>query len=211
MARQVYQDVAAEANLPISNRGAIVKGRGGKQQVVRMHHLLTSKLVSLENEIRASGRFVNPYGHNRLYGMIVNSLIACGENIEHTVGIVFNMFKKIASDPSTLQGSKTMWDRYSERAPRNENRHLEAFPRFLYNVEILQRLGGDHPWGFKLAQLGACIDVLKNAEGMILLRLRTGIPKGSPVSPINMNRKRKCAKTVHSVPSGVVIGDQPGE
>jgi hypothetical protein len=207
MKKTVYSEVATYANCKNAERSEVVVGRDGSKKSIRRYHLLKKKQIRLLNQIESTGRFVNPYGTNRIYGMIINSLIECGENASHTLGDVFMKFREIASKPGTMQNGLTAWDRFASKAPRNEDTHLEAFPRFLYNVEYLQRIGGIHPWGLKLAQLGACIDVLKDKEGMILIRLRTNIPTGSPITPINMNRVRQVMKTVQSLPSKLVIED----
>lgn len=205
--RSVYLDVADAANPSLRNRKPVVR-KNGQSRILRRYHLLSNKLVALQDEIKRTGKFVSPYGPNRLYTMVIDSLIHCGENHSHPVNQVFTTFKDLMNDPSTVRGGETAWDRFNKKSPRNENTHLTAFPRFIYNLEVLQRLGGDHPYGLKLAQLGACIDIHLDAQGMLLVKLRTNIPEGSPVQPINTNRKRKPSKTVSSVPSGLVL-DKP--
>jgi hypothetical protein len=215
--RNVYLDVADAANPKMRNRKAIVRS-GGEMRVLRRYHLLAEKIEALRAESKRLNRFVSPYGPNRLYTSIVDSLIACGENLYHPVSAVYSSFKSVTSDVRTIRNGQTAWDRYNAKNPRNETTHLSSFPRFIYNLEVLQRLGGDHPYGLKLAQMGACIDINLDSTGMIMVRLRTGISDGQEVCPINTNRKRKIAKTVSSVPAGLILdvgsdqeADEPDE
>ena len=207
MSRQLYQDIAEQANVPIAKRGEIVNGRGGSKNIVRRYHLLRHKQHALQNLILSKGHMVSPYGERRIAGMIVNTLVNCGENRAHAFADVYSTFKTIASSPKTLRGSLTAWDRFTAKEARNEATHLDPFPRLLYNIEQLQRLGGNHPWGFKLVQVWACIDVLKSSDGLLMIRLRTGIPAGTMVTPLNENRQRKVTKTVQSLPSGIEVSD----
>lgn len=202
--RTFYVDVAAAANPSLRDRTPIAR-KNGEFKVLRRYHLLRKRVEELQSEIKRTNRFVSPYGANRLYSMVINSIVESGENIDHPVSVVFGKFRELMSDPSTIRNNQTAWDRFNQKTPRNENTHLTAFPRYIYNLEVLQRLGGDHPYGFKLAQLGACIDINFDAAGMILVKLRTGIPNGAEVRPINSTRKRKSGKTVSCVPAGMMF------
>lgn len=211
MSRTLYQEVAKQANLPISSRQETVDGRGGIKKSVRRYHLSRVKQASIQNEILAKGRMVSPYGERRLLGMIVNALARCGENQAHPLSDVYAMFQAIASADHTRQNGLTAFDRFVNKKARNESTHLDPFPRLLYNIEQMQRLGGMHPWGFKLVQVWSCIDVLQDQEGVLLVRLRTGIPAGQMVTPINQNRQRNVTKSVQSLPSGIEVDDIDGD
>ena len=150
--RTFYVDVAAAANPSLRDRTPIAR-KNGEFRVLRRYHLLRNKVEALQAEIKRTGRFVSPYGANRLYSMVINSLVEAGTNIDHPVSVVFGKFRELMNDPSTIRNNQTAWDRFNQKTPRNENTHLTSFPRYIYNLEVLQRLGGDHPYGFKLAQL----------------------------------------------------------
>lgn len=205
--RTLYLDQAHLANVPVSQRVEVPNGRQGANRKVRRHHLLPAKVLSLRQEMTNKGRFISPYGANRLYSLIVDSLIGLGENEAHNIGAVFKKFREIASDQATIKKQMTAWDRFTNKKARNELTHRDALARFCANIEVLQRLGGNHPYGLKLAQLGACIDILvdKNNKEILFVKLRTNIPEGSDVSPINENRKRQYTKTCNAVKSGLMI------
>lgn len=205
--KQLYMDVAGHANTPLSARKAVVNGRGGESRVPRKYHLKADKLVEIRRQMQDSGRFISPYGANRLYSFIIDSLVALGTGKPHPVSVVYKKFQEIASKPETTKAGKTAWQRFVERPCRNAETGRDDFTRFLQNIEVLQRLGGNHPYGFKLAQVGACIDIVVDATRQVKVQLRTGIADGDPVQPLNTNRKRKYTKTVDSIPAGLIINE----
>lgn len=203
--RQLYLDVASHAEIPLANRKEVVSGRGGELRVPRRYHLKADKLIALRNQMKESGHFISPYGANRLYTFIIEALSELGTNKPHACNVVWEKFKEVASRPGTTKAGKTAWERFSERPSRSATTGLDDFSRFLQNLEVLQRLGGDHPYGFKLSQVGACIDILMDIETGMKVQLRTGITDGEPVKPVNMSRKRVYKKTVDFIPAGTLI------
>ena len=137
--RTFYVDVAAAANPSMRNRTPIAR-KNGEFRVLRRYHLLRNRVEALQAEIKRTGRFVSPYGTNRLYSMVINSIVEAGTNIDHPVSVVFAKFRELMNDPSTIRNNQTAWDRFNQKTPRNENTHLSAFPRYIYNLEVLQRL-----------------------------------------------------------------------
>jgi hypothetical protein len=205
--KQLYMDVAGYANTPLSARKKVVNGRGGESRVPRKYHLKAEKLIEVRRQIAESGHFVSPYGANRLYSFIIDALVSLGVGKSHSVSTVYKKFQEIASKPDTIKAGKTAWQRFVDRPCRNVDTGRDDFTRFLQNIEVLQRLGGNHPYGLKLAQVGACIDIVVDANRQVKIMLRTGIADGDPVQPINTNRKRKYTKTVDSVPAGLIINE----
>lgn len=205
--RKLYLEHAHLANVPLSRRVEISNGRQGAARKPRRHHLLADKVLSLRQEIATKGHFISPYGANRLYSLIVDALIALGENQPHNIGSVFGKFREIANSADTIRNQQTAWDRFAKREARNEKTHRDALARFCANIQVMQRLGGNHPYGLKLAQIGACIDILtdKNNTDLWFVRLRTNIPEGASVTPLNESRQRNYTKTCNSVPSGIII------
>jgi hypothetical protein len=207
--RQLYTEVAGIADEPIARRGAVAQGRGENLKIPRRYHLSAEKLISLRKRMAEENKFISPYGENRLYTYIIDSLVSLGIDQAHPIGAVWAKFQEISSKPETMKGGKTAWQRFSERETRNADTGLDDFSRFVQNIEVLQRFGGITPYGLKLAQVGACIDVLVEMNGayrgMIKIQLRTGIADGDPVKPVNLNRKRAYTKTVDSLPAGMLI------
>jgi len=205
--KQLYMDVAGHANIPLSARKKVVAGRGGESKVPRKYHLKADKLVELRRQIQDAGHFISPYGANRLYSFIIDALVLLGTGKPHPVSVVYKKFQEVASKPETIKHGMTAWERFIERPCRNPDTGRDDFTRFLQNIEVLQRLGGNHPYGFKLAQIGACIDIVVDANRQVKVQLRTGIADGDPVHPLNTNRKRKYTKTVDSIPAGLIIDE----
>ena len=204
--RQLYLDVAMHANAPVNERKAVVKGRGGEHKIPRRYHLQADELVALRNQIQESGRFISPYGVGRIYTFIIESLVELGTCRAHDFQLVYEKFKELASSEKTRNTvGKTLWDRFVDREVRNIETGRDAMGKFMQNLEVLQRLGGDHPYAFKLAQVGACIDILTDQDQKIHVQLRTGIADGDPVKPVNTNRRRNYTKTVDFVPAGMLI------
>ena len=205
--RKLYMDIATEANAPIRERQATVSGRGGVKRIARCYHLTGDELVLLKKEMYEAQRFISPYGTNRVYTFMINAIVSLGENKAHLMSDVYKKFIELASNEETRDDSgNTLWERFSEKEVRNTDTGRDPMGKFVQNLEVLQRLGGDHPYAFKLAQVGACIDILVNANSQVMVMLRTGIPEGDPVKPVNLNRKRTYKKTVDSISSGTLIG-----
>lgn len=175
-----YMEIAEEANKPLSRRRAITKGRGGKAQVPRRYHLNDNQFEALNAKMKEAGHFVSPFRKGGgAYNAIIEALIRLGENIWHDVGSVFAAFeeylKLVPSRKKGCEGGRTGWDDYEKKTLRNEETGLDPYGKFLQNCRVLQRIDGDNRYGFKLAQLGACLDTMKDDQDNYRIRLRTGI------------------------------------
>lgn len=206
--RALYLDIASQANAPFSQRQACVNGRDGVRRIPRRYHLQSIEIVDLKKEMQEKGRFISPYGSGRIYTYIIESLVVLGVGKAHEFSLVYDKFIEIASAEETRDKSGfTLWERFENRKSRNFDTGRDPRGKFMQNLEVLQRLGGDHPYALKLAQIGACIDILVDACQQVKVQLRVDIADGDPVRPVNLNRKRSYTKTVDSVSSGIVIGD----
>jgi len=190
-----YEKLAEEANKPLSRREAVAQGRGGKKQVPRRYHVTDEKYAELRSKIAETGKFVSPFRKGGgAYNAIVESLVLLGENQAHDVGVAFAKFeeylRQVPSRKKDAVPGQTAWDDYDNKESRSEETGQDGFGRFLQNCRVLQRLSGANQYGFKLAQFGACIDILKpEAEnGNIRVRLRTGIT--DMVIPVQETKSR---------------------
>jgi len=198
--RKVYKDHVTESSKPIKDRSAVITGRSGAL-CPRRHHLIESdqnKYIKLSED---KGRLHCPYKNYGAYYGVVESLSRLGENESHLLGSVIIEFEKYMSEESSIKKGRTAWERFRDRQTRSVKSGLDHMGRIQQNIQVLQRLGGDHPYGLKLAQLGCCIDILQGEKGQQLIRLRTGIPAGEPIMPVNDFKSRKCFTSVKSVPS----------
>lgn len=185
-----YHDIAAEANKPVAMREGLPIGRSGKKAVPRRYHMHDEKFEEIQKVISKNGKFVSPFRKGGgSYNAIVEALISLGENERHRVYDVYEAFQEyLKKVPSRKRDGKNAWEDFDEKENRNELTGRDSFGRFLQNVHVLQRLGGANQYGFKLAQLGACIDILKDSEEDIYLCLRTGIT--GLVTPVRQTRIR---------------------
>jgi hypothetical protein len=192
----VYSDHIGAAVLPIGERPASVVSRKGEMAKIRCHHISQTDQAQLRLESLQSGRFISPYRKKSVYWGIVETLSLMGENEEHAFDIFWQRFVEIMSDDSLKDDSgKTPWDNFSNRPLRSRITGKNVVEKVHQNIRVLQRLGGANPYGLKLAQLNACIDVL-GAKKNIRLCLRTGITDGQGVSPIREISLKSYSSTV---------------
>jgi hypothetical protein len=112
---------------------------------------------------------------------------------------------------SVDKSGQTAWERFRDKKSRSKKSGLDYHGRLQQNLHVLQRLGGDHPYGLKLAQLGCCIDIIKGESGQQLVKLRTQIRKGEDVRPVNEFKVRNYPCSVESVPSLLSFRAGPAE
>lgn len=203
--RKTYYDHAKEASKPISERKLTIEGRGGKRSV-RRHHLDPKTQTELLKQMETSGQFLSPYKAFGGYWGATAALAKLGPNEFRSTAEIVKSFEAVMSDESSRdKAGRTAWERFKNKRPRSRKNGLDWFGRILQNLTVLQRIGGDDPYGLKLAQVGACIDLKHDEGGQTLVRLRTGIPKGQPVAPLNEIKQRNCVRSVESIPSQIVF------
>lgn len=208
--RKTYYDFVREAQKPISERKATVEGRNGEMRAIRRHHLDEGPQSELLRRMEAEGRWISPYKPPDACWGSTEALAALGPNEFHPIADVLKKMQEIMSAEETRnKAGKTAWERFKEKRPRSKKNGLDWFGRVLQNLSVLQRLGGYDPYGLKLVQVGACIDLKPDEHGSPLVRLRTGIPKGEPVIPLNELKQRHCARSVESVPSMISFPNAP--
>lgn len=162
----------------------------------RNFSLSPAEVKDLKAQYAETKRFPNP--HNRgAYFYLIEALVDLGVNEAHTQSKVMARVEKLMSAPETIQGegrdATTAWERFTNKDPRNKDTGKDYEGRFDQNVSVLQRLGGDTPYGLKLLQVGqkvlgtagAVIDVLVSDRGTRSLRLNTKSDR-----PINEGKTR---------------------
>jgi len=201
--RETYFHHVNEASKPISERMSVSQGREGLLPP-RRHHLLPEQQDALLRIIEKEGSFRSPFKKFGAYDGLIASLILLGENENHGLGDVLTMFEKYMSgDDSKDSNGFTAWDRFRNKKSRSQKTGLDYVGRLRQNIAVLQRMGGEHPYALKLAQLGCCVDITKGKQGEFRVCLRTGIAEGLPVSPINEFKSRDCPRSISSIPSRI--------
>ena len=199
-----YLEHVKEAKLPINKRPETVPARGGNLKKVRRHHIDIHTQEDLRIQAKEKGRFVPPYRRGGGYWGIVETLSLLGENEKHLFADFWKKFIDVMSDPKLAEGKeKTPWENFSNRMVRSKITGKNTVEKVHQNIRVLQRLGGANPYGLKLAQLNACIDVFGNKQEMYL-RLRTHIPTGGKVVPIREISLRSFDLNIN-VPAGYSV------
>lgn len=206
--RKTYYDFVKEAQKPISERKATVEGRNGELRPIRRHHLDELPQSALLKRMESEGKFISPYKSPGGYWGATEALSKLGANEYHPIANVLKAMQEIMSADQDKAG-KTAWERFKGKRPKSRKNGLDWFGRVIQNLSVLQRIGGDDPYGLKLVQVGACIDLKPDEHGSPMARLRTGIPKGEAVVPVNELKLRHCARSVESIPSQISFPSAP--
>lgn len=206
MSSKFYTDHIVEASKEIKNRKNTILKKDGTMTAIRRHHISPEDQKQFIERIEEEGRFVSPYRRGGGYWGIVESLSQLGENKEHAFGIFWDNFISVMSDESLpKKNGQTPWEVFSDRPRRSEN-GKSVIEKIHQNIRVLQRLGGANPYGMKLAQLSACIDVLGTVKDTRIC-LRTGISKGADIIPIKETSRQSpmtCTiKSGFSVKTGI--------
>lgn len=206
--RKTYYDFIEQAAKPILEREPLVDARGGTLKAIRRHHLDEVSQKKILDQMEAEGKFVSPYKQFGGYWGAIQSLAVLGSDKFHPVSEVIKSYQAVMSDEASKDViGRTAWERFKDKNPRSKKNGMDWLNRILQNMNVLQRLGGDDPYGLKLAQVGACVDLMADEHGTPLIRLRVNIPAGEPVVPINKLKQRNCPKSVESIPSKVIFAN----
>jgi len=190
-----YDTVISEADKKAKERGKVINSRGKKVDP-RKYHLSDQELDQLKEEKEKTGKFPNPYKRNGVYRSLIQALINLGEDKSHRFIDVKNEMKQIMSNQQNKDG-ENLWDIFYNKQSKSKSNlsQWDVNTRIEHTAKILQRLGGLHPYGYKLKQLGACIDLLPSTDPLLKnkynIRLNTGFPDPSFVQPVKPAAKKK--------------------
>ena len=123
------------------------------------------------------------------YHASIEALRILGLNQWHSFINVKNKMQEIMSASPNNKGI-TSWEIFEKRQSEEAK---DVNGKIMYNMAVLQRLTGNHPYGEKLHQMNACIDI-KQEEGNFYYRLNTQFDSYEDVKPFNNIVKRKNKK-----------------
>jgi hypothetical protein len=187
----VTDGIQQEVEKPQRIRSEITNRRG-KTVIPRKYHMTkkqeknfrdkfdkATKRVSKDIKEKAGKRFMNTYREAGIYYGCIQSLYLLGSNEWHDFLPILKKLQVVMSGMEDKNG-RTAWGRFSSKCPRMVDNQVVMTARDLkgrieQNMRVLQRLGGLHPYGLKLMQVGSCIDVRRTKEGKYEYRLRTNI------------------------------------
>jgi len=191
-----YDSVIGETSKSSKHRNKVTNSRG-KKVSPRKYHLSEeeeTRLIKIRDE---TGTFPNPYKRNGVYSSLIQSLINLGENQSHKFIDVKNEMKRIMSDQTNKDGV-SLWEIFYNKQTNNKSNlsQWDVNTRIEHTAKILQRLGGLHPYGYKLKQLCGCIDLLPSTDPLLEnkynVRLNTGFSNPNQVQPVKpVTKKRK--------------------
>lgn len=184
-----YSGIAKHAEAPVKQRKALVNGRGGNKVAPRKYHKTEEELQNYVVSARKAGRFIPPYRNSGAYWGVVEALVLLGPNKKHPFANFMLKLQEVMSDPSTCKkGSvQTAWDRFNKRTPRSQTNARDILAKILENIEVVQRLNGNNPYGLKLLQVGAVVNLYDESDGFFV-ELRLG--QTGSTNPINTRRKK---------------------
>jgi len=183
--------------------------KSGKVSCPRVYHKTPEKLSAYWLKRKTLGAFINPYDRDGAYKAQVEVLIVLGVNKWYSFKTIIEKLPLIMTAmKSPTHGN--VWDAFvnKQKIPRNGrmprgSKDLDG--RVMQNFMLLQRITGNHPYGLKLQQAHACVDIkyvpfgeepaifngqIKGRVGTYWYRLNTNFGSQEEVQPFN-NRKSK--------------------
>ncbi len=178
----------------LNSRGFLTK--------VRKHHLTDSELEKIKEKwtndligvdkriISKAGKyFFNPY-RKGIYHYQIQSLFLLGCNEWHSLTDIVSKMEEIMSlVPCRTNINFTSWEKFRSKANKHDAiRCKDYIGRIQENMVFFQRLNKLHPYGYKLRQVRAAVDikrvsVLGFVNGCYYYRLSTysSIEKSLPI------------------------------
>jgi len=190
-----YEAIRSIVERPPEQRGTIINKRGEKV-VPRKYHLTEQELSNIKDKEESlenvCGKiFVNPYKRIGPYYASIESLRVLGINNWHSFANVKAKIREILEGHTNPKGVNA-WDVFESKSPRAST-GKDVNGRLMYNMKVLQRITGNHPYGEKLRQVNSCIDI-KEEDGMYYYRLNNTFDSYEDVSPLNNTIKKRGPK-----------------
>lgn len=230
MTRGSYQDeIMAEVEKPVSKRNSV---RSARNNIVvpRKYHMTDKDMQNLrskfEEEVKddsdgikklAGERFFNPLRRGGIYYGSVQALYLLGCNKWHSLPDFIDKIREVTTKIIGKDG-KSSWEKFNNRTPRRVGNSpvssaKDESGRVQQNMRTLQRLGGYHPYGHKLRQVLASVDIKQNANKDTFYMLRTDYGSMGEVAPnwsTEYRKPRKKKVEVVEVPD-LKVSDIPVE
>ena len=192
-----YADIESSVEASFGERQEITNRRGNVVKP-RKYHMTDDQLskgrsrwlesiadVPTEIKQKAHSDFFNPYRANGGYYGGVQALYLLGANEWHAFGAVRGKMQEDMSTRKSASNRHNSWEKFAYRGPREgATSTKDLMGRIIDNFRTLQRLGGVHPYGYKLKQLLTTIDVRREADGIWYFRLNTSWTNIEDVAPL---------------------------
>lgn len=203
MVKKNYQDLIKEADKRIANRAKVINNRG-KTVKPRRYHLKKSDMknarkrfeeltldISEDIKNKAGDKFFNPYRKRGIYFYCIQALYELGANEYHYFDNVIKKIEKLM-DNVKISKYKTLWDNFIGKVPHNSISGKDEIGRIFSNYCTLQRIGGCHPYGWKLKQVCTCIDIVWDYDKKkYKIKLNTKFDSPEDVKPYKISKKKR--------------------
>ncbi|KKN20506.1 hypothetical protein LCGC14_0934730 [marine sediment metagenome] len=220
-----YTDAVKKESEKAEGKRTEIINRRRRKVIPRKYHLTPSQIEKFKKRFdehtqdvsklikEASGsRFFNPFRRAGIYYGCVQSLYLLGSNKWHEYVDVYNQMSKTMKKIVNSKGSNS-WDRFCNRSPRKiGNQEVltskDDEGRIKQNFRVLQRLGGIHPYGYKLMQACSCIDIKRHADGKFYFKLNTSFKLPEKVVPFYDCKYKKPRKITKKKEIAVVQSNE---
>ena len=191
MTKTKYEDFREEAEKPLNQRKRMSIGLRGALRTPRTFSLTDNELQEMRKK-SASGSFPNPYKRRGIHWAFVQALINLGINKTHSF---FAVKKEIAQIMSSLpRGDTNSWEKFRSKTKREGLCQHDENGRIMLCGEVLQRLNGANPYGYKLLQMLSCVDIFLDDKNLPEYKLNTNFSSYNEVRPIRIRKNRKSGK-----------------
>jgi hypothetical protein len=191
-----YSDIKESVEQTFRERADIMNRRG-KVVVPRKYHMTeeqfiktlegwSERVVDVSPEImgKAGTEFFNPYRANGAFYGGIQALFLLGANEWHQYGAVRGKMQEDMGTRKSPTNKKNSWEMFALRSAREGAVSTkDLMGRIVHNFRTLQRLGGLSPYGFKLRQTMATVDVKRAVDGRWFFRLNTSWTSYESIKP----------------------------
>lgn len=148
--------------------------------------------VSAEIRHKAGTNFFNPF-RSGIYFAQVQVLYLLGCNEYHRYKVIEDKLQEMLSSMIIKIGvnkGKNKWEIICRKEKTSKGPAKDQRGKIQYNYFLLQRLGANSPYGYKLAQALSCIDILENSNKLLEYRLNTCFKKIEEVDPYYTHKRK---------------------
>ncbi len=187
--QHIVYDPASAGTEFLNNKGKIVKIRKyhlTDEEILRSRAKWEKEVQPIDSRIKAEAGdvFFNPYRLG-IYYYQIQTLYLLGANQWHSLTDIVNKLERYTSQiPLKIsivksKGYHTAWDKFRGKSSRSwAERSKDYIGRIQENYIMLQRLSMMHPYGYKLHQVHAALDIKRMSregfeQGVYLYRLST--------------------------------------
>jgi hypothetical protein len=149
-----------------------------------------TKDVPHEIKEKAGNSFFNPF-RSGIYFAQVQVLYLLGANKYHGYKKVEDELKIMLFSMIVKTGEDKGKNKWEVLTKDKDGRKKDHRGKIQHNYTILQRLGKNSPYGYKLAQVLSSIDIYKNVHNLLEYKLNTKFDRIEDIEPFSPQRRTK--------------------